>query len=335
MPESRNGPPPTGRRGERTVRSFLLRSPLAIFILGSLSLPATALFLRGADFVHMAYWTSGQERLWFMLTALHLALLATSLLVVDKDFKGLRSAWPGTRRERAVVVLCTALAGTLNALPFVGQYLFQQTWPVSEGVLRLVPDFPRKMLVLGSLFSAVTALHASGMFGVHVQLLGLLREPPAHGQAPATDSLEEDVLRYQRLQAQLKRFLSFSAAIIATSLLSIGAFRGMVNATAPSRPEAMPAALVMTFGLYFTGLLASIYLPARRTLTLVGQVLAERLGGPSLRACTSWRDFSQEQQALHAWLGLQTTALQDLQQAVTVLAPLLASLSTLVLGLGG
>jgi hypothetical protein len=49
----------------------------------------------------------------------------------------------------------------------------------------------------------------------------------------------------------------------------------------------------------------------------------------------SWTDWSQEQQAIRTWLGLQSTALQDFQQGLSVLAPLLASLSALALGAGG
>jgi hypothetical protein len=46
----------------------------------------------------------------------------------------------------------------------------------------------------------------------------------------------------------------------------------------------------------------------------------------------TWKEWFDELQAVRAWLGLRDSALQELQQGLAVLAPLLASLSTLILG---
>jgi hypothetical protein len=79
-------------------------------------------------------------------------------------------------------------------------------------------------------------------------------------------------------------------------------------------------------------LLAIIYLPIRKTLNEVGQSLAEGLVRPSLGTRISWKQWGEEQKAVRTYLGLQGSGLQDLQQGLSVLAPLLASLSSLVFG---
>jgi hypothetical protein len=66
----------------------------------------------------------------------------------------------------------------------------------------------------------------------------------------------------------------------------------------------------------------------------VGQALAERLVWQSLGVNPTWKHRLEEQQAISIQLGLQGSALQDLQQGLAVLAPFLASISSLTLDLG-
>jgi hypothetical protein len=69
--------------------------------------------------------------------------------------------------------------------------------------------------------------------------------------------------------------------------------------------------------------------------TVLGQGLAERLVRQSLDVDADWKQSFEEQRTASTYLGLQGSALQELQQGLTVLAPLLASISSLVLGSGG
>lgn len=113
--------------------------------------------------------------------------------------------------------------------------------------------------------------------------------------------------------------------------MSIGAFRNLLNAAATTQAEVIPAAAGMSFGIYFTGLLASLYLPASKTLADVGEALVNRLVRQSIGTHATWKQWSDEQQAVRTYLGLQGSALQELQQGLALLAPLLASISTLML----
>ena len=91
---------------------------------------------------------------------------------------------------------------------------------------------------------------------------------------PNNAELEDEVLRYQRLRAQLKRCLGFAGACISVMLLSVGAFHNLLNQAVPSQPDVFSATGAMGFGVYFTGFLALVYLPAAKTLSEAGDVPA-------------------------------------------------------------
>ncbi|MFY0563515.1 hypothetical protein ACN28E_06685 [Archangium lansingense] len=311
----------------RSAFSLLFRSPLVFSLLCPLSFGATAGFLG-------ALWDPNRVSLWHLITALQPAFWLASLLVVFNDFRSHRLDWPVRRSERTAVVLCTFLAWVMSSFPFMVQ-LITQRWALPAGMEAVLhmPHLRAKLLLLGMLSAVVTTLHTAGILSVHIQLLAYPREPTARGGEPAAAGLDEEVLRYQRLRTRLERFLVFSAVTIGTTTLSLGAFRDLLTELIPS--EVFEPSRVLGYGVYYTGLLASVYLPTRKTLTDVGEALAARFVGPSPAAGTSWKDWSQEQGAVRTWLGLQSSTLQDFQQGLSVLAPLLASLSALALGGGG
>ena len=90
------------------------------------------------------------------------------------------------------------------------------------------------------------------------------------------------------------------------------------------------AALVMAYGAFFSALLALVFLPAARTLTTVGEALADQLLEESLGTRKRWGEWMGERQAIRAWLGLEDNAMKVLQDSIAMLAPLVGSLSALV-----
>jgi hypothetical protein len=213
--------------------------------------------------------------------------------------------------------------------PSLGSALFEHAEELTS-----LPDFPLKFLILNLLGTAVVLLHVFAMFGVHLQLIGQLRPSASRLEEPAPERLAEDVRRYQRLRSRLERLLSFCAANIGFTILIPGQMRNLLKETAPGPLELMPAGSVVIFGVYFTWLLAIIYLPIRKTRNEVGQALAEDLVQHSIESPVTWRQWLEERQAIRSRLGLQGSGLQDLQQGLAVLAPLLAGISSLVLGAG-
>lgn len=333
-PSDRPVSSPEASRDGRAALALVFRSTLAFFFFCALTFVASLLLFHGAEGLRsMAFLDSRPVRLWYMLVALQPTLWLAAILGVASDFKHGSSVWPATRAERMVVVFHAVFIVVMAALPALAQFISHQPLlPVDADAVTGIPQVHTKILVLNLSGSAVGVLLACGIVGVHVQLIGHLPRCQARAGETGAEGLDQDVQRFQRLRAQLKRFLGFAAVIISSSLLCIGAFRNVFNAIRPQPTEVIPVTMGMGTGVYFTGLLASLYLPASKTLAEAGQALADRLVRQSVGTQITWKQWSDEQQAVRTYLGLQASPVQELQQAITLLAPLIASISTLILG---
>ncbi|AKJ00392.1 Hypothetical protein AA314_02018 [Archangium gephyra] len=274
-----------------------------------------------------------QTRLWHMLVAFEPTLWLASLLSVFGDFKRNGAVWPGPGRERLAVVFYAVFLFTMALLPTIVPLLARPSFlPANVDALTEVPHLQAKMFVLNCLGSVVSVMLACGMLSVHIQLVGRPLRNPSSAEETATESLEREVLRYQQLRAQLKRCLGFAGTIISVSILTVSAFNNVLTQAAPPQPDVLPSMAAMSFGIYFTGFLAIVYLPASKTLSEVGEALAAQLVRRSPGARATWKQWSEEQQAVRTYLGLEGSALQELQQGLALLSPFVASLSALILG---
>lgn len=332
---SRPGSPLSVWRDGRAAVSLVFGSPLVFNIIYALSFVAAFLFLTGTDVQNLAFLDSRQPRLWHVVLTIQPVSWVVNTFIIWSEFRSHRSVWPGTRRERMVVILSTTFTLIMIALPIVAQLITWRTSVTQNAVgLASMPEFRTKTLIMCIIGIGVAALHALSLFCVHVQLLGQLPEAPSHGKEARAGDLEEDVPRYLQLRSRARQFLGLSAITIGISILSVGIIRNLLNQGLPSRPELFPADPVVNYGIYFTGLIASVYLPLRKTEADVGEALATRLLRQTLGASATWKERAEEQQAARTYLGLEESALQELQQGLSVLAPLLASLFSLVLGPG-
>jgi hypothetical protein len=326
--------PPSFWRDGRAAFALVFRSPIVLFIFCNLTFVTVLTVLQETGLQGLSYIHTDRTRFWHMLVALGPTAWLTCLLLLLGDFERNPSAWPSTRRGRLALLLCLVPLLLLLTLPLLAQLLTYREDPlVVRLILPLDPNFLPKMVIVSLLGLPIYALHTSALVGIHLQLLARLPKYQHLGEAPGAESLEEEVLWYQRRQAQLKRFLSLTSALLGVSMLSVGALRNLINASvAPSASaEMLPTTSVMSYGFYYSGLIASLYVPAHKTLKDVGQALAERLVWQSLGAHPTWKQRQEEQQAVRDHLGLQDSALQELQQGLAVFAPLLASISSLVL----
>jgi hypothetical protein len=297
---------------------------------------AALLLLEGTGRQGEAFWRSRGTWLWHVLFAFWPVLFLVAIAAVFRDIKsGNRSVWPSTHGERGAVVFYMAIASILGALPPIFFRHTLSVLPTNLDVITQMSGASTKNFIMSILGTTVVLLLCSGFISVHVQLIGWLSECQTQGEEPGSQSLDEDVLRYLRLRSQLRRFLGFIAAIIGTAILHLGAFRNLLNQVLTDQQELVPASFLMAYGIYFSGMLACIYLPAHKTLTEVGELLANRLVRNSIGARATWKEWSDEQQAVRVYLGLQGSALQELQQGIGVLVPIIASISALSLGAGG
>ncbi|HEY0095320.1 MAG TPA: hypothetical protein VGB96_13390, partial [Archangium sp.] len=258
-------PPSSAWRDGRGAFALVFRSPVALFLLFNLTFVATLFVLMGTGLQTLAYLHSAHVRFWHMLIALTPASWLTALVLLLGDYRSPHSAWPHTRRGQLAMGLCLLPLLLLLALPLVAQFLaFRESPLVTTAMLSLDPNVFPKMLSSSALGLTTATLHAVAMVGVHLQLLDRL--PQYHpGEPPEPRSLEEDVLWYQHRRGQLRRLLRLTSFILALSIVSVGALRNLLNAAMATPAEQLPIAPVMSYGLYYTGLIATIYVPAHQT----------------------------------------------------------------------
>ncbi|MFL5351617.1 hypothetical protein, partial [Archangium sp.] len=278
-------------------------------------------------------------RLLHMLLALSPTLWVASVLVMFNEWRDSRTPGSGLGARRGEAGAAVFLAALMFLSPMIIPFLIAQSSGLAilrrAEVLISVPGFPIKLLTLNLLGVAAVLMHTWGMFGVHLQLSVQFHPSPTRLEQPEEERLAEDVRRYQQLRSRLERLLGLCAANIGLFILVTGSLRNLLHETAPGPPELLPAGSVVVFGVYYTWLLAIIYLPIRKTLNDVGQTLAEELARQSVESRFTWKQWFEERQAIRIGLGLQGSSLQDLQQGLSVLTPLLAGISSLAFGSGG
>jgi len=332
---SPRGPRRSVWREARAALWLVFGSPLGFSIFTALGFVAGYLFLQGPHLQSLAFLGPRQSGAWHILLSIQPALWVAYSFILWGEFKN-RSVWPGTRRERMAALFCTFVALAILCLPFVAQLLSWQENPALQVLSTpLMSTFNTRVHILTLLGMAVVALQVLSVYCVHVQLLHLSSASPSQGKEPEAGDLDDGVQRYLRLRAQLRLFLGLAALNFGTSMLSVGISRNLLNEAFPSRPELFPAAPVVGYGVYYTGLMASVYVPVRKTLMNVGEALAQRLVRQSLGAHAPWKARSEELQAARVYLHLQESAFQELQQGLAVLAPLLGGLASLLLSPGG
>ncbi|MCY1083434.1 hypothetical protein [Archangium lansingense] len=333
---SREDRPRSFWRDGQAAFSLVFRSPLALFILGGLTFVTAHFTLQKTGLQGLAYLHSSRAQFWNMLVSLTPTIWIISIFLLYGDLERNRSAWPRTRSGWMALMLCLAPLLLLLALPLLAQLLtLREDSLVAALLLPLDPNFFSKWLSMSILGLLTPALLFSALVGIHLQLLGRLPKYQYLGEPLGSESLDEEVLWYQRQQSQLRRFLNLAAAHLGISILSVGAFRNLINMAIAFSAEPLPTAPIMSYGLYYTALIASLYMPAHNTLKGVGQALADRLVWQSLGAHPTWKQRLEEQQAVRNQLGLQGSALQEFQQGLAVFAPFIASISSLALGTGG
>ncbi|MBJ6760772.1 hypothetical protein JGU66_08345 [Myxococcaceae bacterium JPH2] len=303
--------------------------PFGSFLICVATFLVTAAFLGGLSGAEAtAFWTLPEARLWHLFLAAQPVLWLASFLAVASDFRDPeRSVLPRRTPYRAGALACFALTLFAAALPIVIQLLTHTSLlPPEAAQATRMPGFLWKMPTLSAVGTAAATVHAFGILCVQARLYELVT-------LPGSTTSDARVREYQRLREQLRRFLGYAAAIIGIATLSTGSLRNLILGEMPG--ARFSAALVMAYGAFFSALLALMFLPAARSLTAVGESLAEELLQASLGERRRWSDWMTERQAIRAYLGLEDNALKVLQDSIAVLAPIVGSLSALAFSAKG
>jgi len=336
MPDPRDSSPPVpGQpRGGPALGALLFRSSLAFSVLCPLALAASLLLLELPGRQGEAFWRT--PRVWFVhaLCAFLPVLSLASFIVYFGGRK--RSALParaGSSSERSARVLCMLISVCVTVLPPISLAISPPRLPGSiewDAIVEM-PGFLTKWMIVGTLGLVAGLPHVWDLFSIHVQISAARWEHQVTDSAPEIEGLEGSVLRTQRLRSRLKQSFGFITAIMGAATLLLGAVRNLLQEAFPSQPDLLPASFVMAYGLYFTALLAVVYLPVHKGLTELGETLANQLVLTSIGTRVTWKQWTEELQAVRVYLGLRDSALREFQNGIAVFVPLVAGISSLLL----
>jgi len=186
------------------------------------------------------------------------------------------------------------------------------------------PDYvPRHAVKIGllTLVGAVVGLIAArGVWFVH----GGLK------QLSAEDLATEKALKiFLALQGDLQRFLTALGAILGLIIVSAGAQRQAVLAYAPATDYDYE--LVLVYGLFFSILVAAVYLPTHLTLLRVGHRMRDEFFPAVAPTSPEWEATTAKRDKLGTLLELQVGPLGRFKASAAILTPLIGSLVGLVL----
>jgi hypothetical protein len=265
------------------------------------------------------FWTDPGTRLWHILVSVQVPLWAAALawgwrplFHHDSPWAREKSVWLWPRIHALLFAIAACLP--IYRSPVAHILAERSKLPYHEG----------KLLAVTLMGVSVAALQEWGLLSAHGEASNELARLD---ETLSRQALTQVVARYLQLRSRVQGFVSWVGAIIGVATLATGCLRNSVDS-----PE-FPPEFVIVYGLYFTILLALVFLPALYSVQALGTELARRLSRPEPLPSESgdWKHWSEEQNALAGYLGLQQNPLQVMQSALSVLAPLVGSVSGVVL----
>ena len=158
-----------------------------------------------------------------------------------------------------------------------------------------------------------------------VMTIWLIDSATEDGATDASERLSELVWLRQQLLGVAGRL----AGMVALVTLTSGAFRNALE----GGPAAFPNYLVFVYGAYFTALFAILYVPTYSDLKAAGEALIDRLYPMVLPDSPDFERRQEQRVAMEAMLELRVGAADSLKIVGIVLAPLITSLVTVLVGI--
>lgn len=175
------------------------------------------------------------------------------------------------------------------------------------------------LMVIGYLASALPL--SVGIWLTHAAI----REP--FDQAAQAGS---DIKEYIRLRDYLKRFLAAFGALLSLFTLAGAAFRAAALASGAVHEGSYPPVLLILLGVYYTLLIAVVYLPAHLSLAWLGQRLLDRYFALPSPGSEGWAEKHAGRKQLEGLLELEVSGAQRLVTSLTLLSPFVSGIFSLL-----
>lgn len=278
-----------------------------VFVGGSLAGLLLLLFPYSLDTESRRVLKLPEVQIWIGILAFQMGAWGLVLGPVIWTIQQLRGAARGNERRIAVT------GGAYLILVLVPAVLPFLSSP------HLIQNHVGKVAIASLIGSAI------GILGVLAILLVDEAIRRDFAQVPSTDSFA----RYFELRAHLFRLRFLLGVQIALAMLSAGALR---NALIASEKPAVAPVAVLAYGGYFTMLFALAYVPTYLQLVRAGRRLVEGLIEPLKPTLEGIAKYQKERAAAEDSLQLRVTAWENLKGGLVILSPIVAALTSLVLG---
>jgi hypothetical protein len=263
---------------------------------------------RNADFAR-----SGSFLLWAFVIVVQAAIWPLAVAWIWPDLRTLRSHWKTNRKEiRESVFLLTFATWTAFALaaavPAFPNYL---------------PHHEAKLVLLSTVGWVAGTVAAIGIWLVHGALKDMLKRAPKVG----------DLAELLVLREQLQRFLFVSGSIIGLALLGAGAERNMITAFVAhtKEPSGFPIEFVLVYGFFFSAVLALVYFPTHLTMLETASRIRDHFVPLPPITNPKWTEAVSKRTTLETVLAMNVGANASFRAGLSILTPLLASLTGLLL----
>jgi hypothetical protein len=266
---------------------------------------------------------SGEFWLWLVLLSVQGALwLAAAPLL----WHTLAALWPYRVSNEGELVWSTVGFLAWVALGVAGTAFFVK-------LPNYVPDHEARIVLLSGVGALVALAAAFGVWLLHGALRSLL-----HADYSSAERTKEHVDDLLRLRAVLQNLLFFLGAVLSLAILAAGAERQVVikysalTHGGKAAEGVFPPEYVLVYGIYFSALLALVYVPTHRTLLQVGAHFRELLFPLPPPRDETWAETYAKRKTLDELLQLQLGTTSTFKAGVAILTPLLGALTGLLLG---
>ncbi len=220
--------------------------------------------------------------------------------------------WLRDRSMRAdVSALDNILVGlVLGIVMFAVPLVMPGIWSVSDVVQHWVPLFSGPFVLWIPLLLTIS----SAVLGIIVMLSIASASLELVEKASQTPEPPTAMARYKRLEEILRSCLAMLSAMVVLSVITSGTLRlGMMSMFRIPGIDFFPERFVHAYGLFFSVILAAVYLPIRLKLAAAGRSLVKlNVGGPAA-------------QAADAPVSPSESILNELKLLFSILAPFLSS----------
>jgi hypothetical protein len=252
---------------------------------------------------------SSEFVLWSLLIAFQTSLFAVAALPLWATVKDMKESVDLTNRKGEVGIFIVVLAAMFWLPLLIGQ---------------------EELLPIGSFRLRLRLVVAAGFIIVLEAVAGLALLRVAFEQFEADD--EKGVRTYLRMRHKLDWLITIMGLMLTLGVLATAMLVAAVDVYAKSHPRFnnnLDSLSIIAYGAYLTFILALAYLPAHWASISSGKLYRDRL--IEMRAIDDWLAQEDERVKITSILRLRVSAGQTLSQSISVLAPLLGAVFSLIL----